>query len=132
MLRSHRGQAIAEYLLLLGIVAAAILGMQVYARRGIQAALKAVADDLSPVPGDGEAAQIEGIRQEAGESSGGAPRGVAARGVVVDRDSSFTTTERSEITRSELAGGGHKTDYGAGATTTTTGTSSSSVVTEIK
>lgn len=49
MMRSwHRGQAIAEYAILFGIVTMAILGMQVYAKRGLQASVKQFADQIGP------------------------------------------------------------------------------------
>ena len=54
-----RGQSLAEYAILLGIVAAAAVTMQVYARRGLQAGLKAAADQL----GD----QAVGLQQETGK-----------------------------------------------------------------
>lgn len=41
-----RGQSITEYVILLGVVAAAVLGMQSYAKRGIQAGIKAAADRI--------------------------------------------------------------------------------------
>lgn len=130
--RSKRaGQAILEYALLFGLVAAAILGMQVFAKRGIQATLKVAADDLSPVPGDGEAAQIDGMRQDSGESITLGPGSTQQRvrpGDVVARGSLVTTTERSAIGVGATLGGGAFTDYGAGATTKTTGTSSATVV----
>lgn len=42
-----RGQAIAEYVVLLGLVAAALWGMNVYVKRGIQGTVKRVADTFS-------------------------------------------------------------------------------------
>lgn len=44
--KSLRGQSIAEYGIVLGIVAAALAGMQVYAKRAIQAAIKVAADEV--------------------------------------------------------------------------------------
>lgn len=44
--RLRRGQAITEYAILLGVVAAALFGMQLYAKRSLQAGLKSVADRL--------------------------------------------------------------------------------------
>ena len=132
-LRTKRaGQAILEYVLLFGVVAAAIIGMQVFAKRGIQATLKAAADEMSPFPGNAEKAQIEGMRQDSGEAIAG--RGVQRRvkpGDVIARDSAVTSTERSDIRVGATLGGGAFTDYGVGATTTTTGSSSATVVSEM-
>ncbi len=64
-----RGQALAEYAILIGIVTAAILGMQVYAKRGIQAGIKLATDQMSPFPDDrgGRQAQLAGNQYEAGD-----------------------------------------------------------------
>ena len=64
----QRGQAIFEYALLLAIVMAALAGIQVYARRGIQAGVKLTVDGMSPYATDvdGKRAQADGIVQEAG------------------------------------------------------------------
>jgi len=40
------GQSITEYIVLIGLVSMAIIGMQVYMKRGIQAAIKLSADEL--------------------------------------------------------------------------------------
>ncbi len=63
---ASRGQAFAEYAILLVIVSAALLGMQVFARRGLQAGIKMSADALSPHANDtdGKQAQRDGIRYE--------------------------------------------------------------------
>lgn len=42
----RRGQSITEYILLIGIVTAALLGMQVYMKRGIQAVIKSASDEM--------------------------------------------------------------------------------------
>ena len=41
-----KGQSIMEYVVLIGVVAAAVLGMQAYAKRGIQAGIKVAADRI--------------------------------------------------------------------------------------
>jgi len=45
-LKKNIGQSIIEYSVLLGLLAAVFAGMQVYMRRGIQAAIKISADQL--------------------------------------------------------------------------------------
>lgn len=47
---SFFGQSTMEYALLLALVAAAIVSMQVYIKRGIQGRIKNLADEISPVP----------------------------------------------------------------------------------
>lgn len=47
MKRKMLGQSIMEYTLIIGIVVAALIVMQVYIKRGIQAATKVAADQLS-------------------------------------------------------------------------------------
>jgi len=87
-----------EYALLIGLVAAVIVGMQVYARRGIQAVVKQAADDLSPYqtsPGgdpEGERAQLAGMQYEAGDRT----TSVTAEGRVLVRESAVqSATDRT-------------------------------------
>lgn len=47
--RYRDGQSIAEYAVLLGLVIAAFVGMQVYARRGLQARVKSGTDALTSI-----------------------------------------------------------------------------------
>lgn len=63
------GQSIVEYVLVVMVVSAAVMAMQTYAKRGIQASVKVAADRLSPVPGDGsgEGAQLLGMRSDSGD-----------------------------------------------------------------
>ncbi len=42
------GQSTMEYAVLLALVAAAIVGMQIYVRRGIQGRIKNLANEISP------------------------------------------------------------------------------------
>lgn len=44
--RSARGQSIVEYAIVIGVVTAAVLGMQLYAKRGLQAGIKIAADQI--------------------------------------------------------------------------------------
>ena len=45
-MNASRGHSITEYVILLGVVAAAVVGMQFYAKRGIQAGIKVAADRI--------------------------------------------------------------------------------------
>ncbi len=45
-----RGQSISEYAILLGLVIAVLVGIQLYAKRGLQAAVKVAADQLGEQP----------------------------------------------------------------------------------
>jgi hypothetical protein len=49
--RRRRGQQMLEYAIMLGAISAAIMAMFVYSKRGLQAVIKAQADELT---GDGE------------------------------------------------------------------------------
>ena len=133
------GQAILEYVLVFAVVAAAILGIQVLAKRGIQATLKVAADDLSSAlpPSEDpeeqglppeELAQLNGIRYEAGTDTRDR-RGElrAVPGAVIARESTFTTTDDSTIRVGPTGGGGFLTDNVA-VSTVATGTSSSQVL----
>lgn len=69
-MRNRVGQTVTEYAVLLTVVTAAALGMQVYSKRAVQAAIKRAADQMaSGATGDasGARAQVEGGRLEAGE-----------------------------------------------------------------
>ena len=46
-MRNHRGQSTAEYAVVIGVVVAAIIAMQVYVRRGMQAKVKDVTDHFT-------------------------------------------------------------------------------------
>lgn len=84
----------AEYAVLIGIVAAALLAMQIYAKRGLQAGLKTAADQIG--------SQADGIRYESGERLN---RRVIIPGTVLDRQSAVKSTVSRTITERELAGG---------------------------
>ena len=118
--RSQRAQAIAEYAILLAVAAAAIVTMSTYSRRAIQAGLKVATDQMSPFAGDvdGELAQLEGIRQEAGDRRWGAQQRTgkyALEGVLLTRSSAVRTftggqdepyaTPGTQTTRTEIGGG---------------------------
>lgn len=45
-MRSKRGQSTAEYAILIGVVIAAVVGMQVYVKRGLQGKVKDVTDNV--------------------------------------------------------------------------------------
>lgn len=44
--QNSKAQSISEYVILFGIITAALLGMQVYMKRGIQAVIKVAADEI--------------------------------------------------------------------------------------
>lgn len=50
--RKKRGQSTAEYAILIGVVIAAIVAMQIYVKRGMQAKVKSVSDYFTNVTGD--------------------------------------------------------------------------------
>ena len=70
-MRYRAGQTVTEYAVLLGVVTVAMLGMQVYSRRAIQAAIKKAADQLSPYSSvedpHGDLAQELGSSYETGK-----------------------------------------------------------------
>lgn len=102
-----RGQAIVEYALLFGIITAALLGMQIYAKRGVQVGIKAMADRLSPYANDpdGELAQRDGIRYESRDRQDK----VVASGAVLDRTSRARTVTDQETKADVALGGGTQT-----------------------
>ncbi|MBI2495485.1 MAG: hypothetical protein HYY90_05030 [Candidatus Omnitrophica bacterium] len=93
------GQAIIEYTILIGIITAALLGMQTYTKRSLQAGIKAMADRLSPYPNDprGERAQRAGIRYESRDRQDR----VVAAGTVLERQSKTRAVSR-QMTNTRL------------------------------
>lgn len=122
------GQAIVEYAIVVGLIVAAILGMQVYAKRGIQAGIKGAADQLSPFADDptGEQAQAEGMRYESGERRN---RAVDAPGGTEEKYSTVTTRVDRTITEQDAVGGSRSRQIVTDSTSTS-GTSYSKVVVE--
>ena len=86
---NERAQSFIEYALLLTVIAAALLGMQLYAKRGIQAGIKTATDRMSPFPNDpqGELAQLAGMNQEAGQRQDEALSNFDLGGRLLDRRS---------------------------------------------
>jgi Flp pilus assembly pilin Flp len=113
----RHGQAIVEYAILIGIVTAAILGMQIYAKRGVQAGVKMMADRMSPAVNDpqGERAQLEGMRYESGDRR----TSVVSEGAVLIREAQTRTRVRQDTQVATTAGGGVTRTIRADETTTT-------------
>ena len=126
-MNGRRGQSIAEYLLIFAVVAAAIMTMQVYAKRGIQGVVKTAADQMSPVAGDanGRAAQLLGIRQESGDT-----QQKIVSGRVLEKSSEITTMTNQTRTMDDGVGGSHTRDEQE--ITQSSGTSTSHVISQVK
>ena len=97
MRRPTKSQTIAEYAILFGVIAAAVLIMQTYARRGIQAGIKVASDQV------GE--QLNGIRQESGDQ----PVRSSLEGKTLVMESSVTTDLHKNISGQTLLGGNRET-----------------------
>ena len=97
------GQVMLEYAILVGLAIAAVAGMQVYARRGIQAGIKGATDRLSPFADDpdGAKAQVEGVRYESGERRN---RDVIAAGTTLARKSAINTVVNRTVQDDEADG----------------------------
>ena len=63
MSRKHKAQGMVEYAVILGVIALAIMSMQVYFKRGIQSVIKVVADDYSPYGRQGEGELVGDLEQ---------------------------------------------------------------------
>lgn len=87
-LRYCFGQSTAEYAVLVALVAAAIIAMQVYLKRGLQGRIRDLADQISPV--HYERGGIESISI------------VSQKGTTVQKSDSgkSSTTQNETITRS--------------------------------
>ncbi len=87
--------------MLIGIITAAMLGIQLYAKRGIQAGVKVAADQMSPCVGDpcvsdptGESAQANGLSYETGNRTTRA----FAVGLVLANKSAIRTHQEHTVT----------------------------------
>ena len=117
-----QGQAFAEYAILIGIIITALLGMQAYAKRGIQSVVREAADEMSPFRNDavgdpnGERAQVAGMEYEAG----GRPDQVqtAKPGNILARESAVATDSAQTMVQHPVQGGGHVTQVVSDTTTT--------------
>jgi Flp pilus assembly pilin Flp len=102
--RNFRAQSITEYVIIIGLVSIALIAMQNYMKRGIQAVIQSAADDvgaqkdaaeIDPVKGETLSSRFEttSLGKVNVEVSGS---GSTSR--VIDRESSTTGTSTSRIT----------------------------------
>lgn len=79
--------------------------MQLYAKRGLQAGVKAAADAISPFPDDptGMRAQVEGMRYEASDRRDDRP----AAGAILARESAVQGRSDRKIQLEDQTGGVH-------------------------
>ena len=107
----RKGQAVIEYALLIGVLIGAILGMQVFAKRSVQAMVKMSADTISPYTKngrpDGARAQMAGMRFEIGESRS---KGPTEQGRVLVRASATRTRADQQLVYNETTDGGRRKD----------------------
>ena len=112
---SSHGQSLLEYAVMVGLVIAAVTGMSVYAKRGLQSAVKSAADDMSPIRAQarannilnadptGEETQLMGIQYESGDRRDSQN---SLLGVTLIRDSARNTDQESNTTFCERGCGG--------------------------
>lgn len=105
--RHTRGQAMAEYAILMGVAVAAIVGMQLYAKRGIQAGLQMAADQI----GD----QLNGMRYESGDRS----NQVVAAGATLTKQAGTTSNVDRSLTAGTTLSGGRESAVARDTVTTT-------------
>jgi len=110
MKRKHKAQGMVEYAVILGVIALAIMSMQVYFKRGIQSVIKVVADDYSPYGRQGE-----------GELVGDLERAVKHRIFVQDAHVPTSSTSVSSMTQNIInTGNSNIRSEMSGSTTTNT------------
>ena len=93
--RRVAGQAMTEYAILAGLIIAALVGMQLYTKRSIQAVVKQASDDI----GD----QVNGMRYESGDRQ----RKVFSEGETLVRESAASTVVDQTTTSGARPGGGY-------------------------
>ena len=89
------GQAMTEFAILAGLIIAALVGMQLYTKRSIQAVVKKASDEI----GD----QADGMRYESGDRQ----RGPFSEGATLARESAASTVVDQTITSGARPGGGY-------------------------
>lgn len=117
MRHNARGQSTAEYAILIAVVIAAVVGMQLYVKRGMQGKFRDVSDAYTAVSGD--------IGGDAG------PVGIVL-GTTQQYEPYYTaagalTTISTNTEGSQMAVGGRTTKTGISNTTTRTGTQTQGV-----
>ena len=122
-MRRMAGQAVAEYAVLIGVITAAMLGIQLYAKRSIQAGVKVAADQMSPCVGDpcrpdptGETAQAYGMNYETGDRT----QRAFAVGFVLANESAMQTRQAHATTSATSEGGSVTRTIGPGQDTVDT------------
>ncbi len=97
------GQTLTEYALIIGVVLAAVTGMQTYIKRGIQSSLKVAADQI----GD----QQRGLQYEAGDRVGSVPGTTPTTpGTVLEQQSATRSYTRKDTAIREKEWGGSCSD----------------------
>ena len=100
------GQALAEYALLIGTIAAAVMGISVYVKRGIQASIKEMADQIG--------SQTDGIRSESGDRLSDR----LITGKVLAKESKVDTAVAQEVEVSTGLSGTHRKNFAQDDSTT--------------
>ena len=96
---TQQGQALAEYVLILGAVMAAVTGISVYAKRGLQASIKGMADQIG--------SQTDGIRSESGDRLSDR----LITGKVLAKESKVETAVAQEVVVSTGPSGTHRKNF---------------------
>ena len=90
MMMNKKGQSVSEYVMVIGIVAAALLLMQTYIKRGVQMVIKASADELKM--SEEGIGQFEGI-QESGLAKYEEIEYKGAKGIKIHTEREIITSE---------------------------------------
>ena len=109
----RRGQTTAEYAVLIGVVVAALVGMQIYVRRAMNAKLKDASDSVSTTVGNQLGIPVTTAEQVQYEP--------------YYASSDYTTTQDSAPHHEKQATGGIFTKEGVSEQTTRTGSQSTSI-----
>ena len=91
-MRNRNGQSTAEYAIVISVVVAAVIGMQLYVKRGLNAKIKTAADALGSVNG-------------AIGNSGGPNLGVMNQYEPYYTESNYTTEQNSSTNETMALGG---------------------------
>lgn len=97
-IKALKAQTILEYVLILGIVAGALGAMQLYFRRGIQAAIKATADEIGLQQDAQEIDPQKGTRAESRIERFGT--GIQSFTISPDKSASSTFDKTTTVTGS--------------------------------
>ena len=109
VMQPSSGQAVVEYGILMAVLVAALLAMQAYSKRSLQAGVKMIADTVSIEGLSSDESQIAGMEYEAGERSSSATSSSTTVGDTLSKRSRIRTVTTQQLNPRQSLGGAQDT-----------------------